>query len=316
MNKLVLPAIIAVTLMAACNGNENKFDAQGTFETDEVIVSSELAGKILSFNIEEGATVSKDSVVGLIDAQNLNLQKEQVEASIEALNEKTLNVSPQVKMLQDQLAVQQSRLDNLDREKARTENLLKKDAATGKQLDDIVAQIDVVKREMAVTRQQIEVQRSNTATQNRSILSEGKPLQKRVAQLNDQLNRANIVNPINGTILTKYAEAGEITSAGKALYKVADLGTMTLRAYINGSQLSQIKLNQQVKVMVDDGAKKYKEYTGTITWISDKAEFTPKTIQTKEERANLVYAIKVNVKNDGYIKIGMYGEVILSETRK
>ena len=162
---------------------------------------------------------------------------------------------------------------------------------------------------IVVTEQQINVQLNNTATQNRSVLSESKPLQKQVAQIDDQLHRANIVNPSAGTVITKYAEAGEMTAAGKALYKIADLSEMTLRAYITGDQLSQIKLNQQVKVLVDSGAKNYRTYTGTISWISDKAEFTPKTIQTKEERANLVYAVKIKAKNDGYLKIGMYGEV-------
>jgi HlyD family secretion protein len=142
-------------------------------------------------------------------------------------------------------------------------------------------------------------------------LSEADPLKKRVAQLQDQVQRANIINPVSGTVITKYAEQGEITAAGKALYKIADLSSLNLRAYITGTQLSQVKLGQTVKVLIDDGAKKYKEYNGSITWISDKAEFTPKTIQTKEERANLVYAIKVKVKNDGYLKIGMYGEVKL-----
>jgi HlyD family secretion protein len=200
-------------------------------------------------------------------------------------------------------------MNTLLRERKRTENLLRQDAATGKQLDDINSQIDLLKRQMDVTQQQINVQRSNVSTQNRSILSEGKPLQKRVEQLNDQLERANIINPVSGTVLTKYAQAGEMTSAGKALYKIADMSEMILRAYISGGQLSQVKLGQPVKVLVDDGDDKYKEYTGTITWISDKAEFTPKTIQTKEERANLVYATRIKVKNDGYLKIGMYGEV-------
>jgi len=296
-------------LLAACGGNGNDFDASGTFEADEVIVSAEASGKILSLGIEEGMTVGKDSVIGRIDAENISLQKEQVQASIEALGEKTSDVGPQVQMLQDQLKVQQSRLDNLLHERTRTENLVKADAATQKQLDDINASIDVIRKEMGVTQQQINVQRSNIGTQNRSILSEGKPLAKRAEQLNDQIEKANIVNPINGTILTKYAEQGEVTSIGKALYKIADLSTITLRAYISGSQLPQIKLGQQVKVLVDDGKGKYREMPGTISWISDKAEFTPKTIQTKDERANLVYAIKVKVKNDGYLKIGMYGEV-------
>jgi HlyD family secretion protein len=259
--------------------------------------------------VEEGQMIAKDSVVGTVDATNISLQKEQVESSIQALGEKTADVSPQVKLLEDQLAVQQSQLNNLLHEQGRIQNLLKQDAATGKQLDDINAQVEVAKRSMNVTRQQIQVQQNNVATQNRSILSEGKPLQKRVAQLEDQLKKSTIINPVSGTVLTKYAEQGEITSAGKALYKIADLSTITLRAYITGTQLSQVKLGQAVKVLVDDGAKKYKEFAGTITWISDKAEFTPKTIQTKEERANLVYATKIKVKNDGYLKIGMYGEV-------
>jgi len=169
-----------------------------------------------------------------------------------------------------------------------------------------------LKRQMDVTAQQIKVQLNNTSTQNRSILSEQPSLQKRVAQLQDQLQRSNVINPLSGTVLTKYAQAGEVTAAGKALYKIADLSTLKLRAYITGDQLSQIKLNQLVKVLVDNGAKEYKNYTGTISWISDKAEFTPKTIQTKDERANLVYAIKIDVKNDGYLKIGMYGEVVLN----
>jgi HlyD family secretion protein len=309
MNKLIVTLISAV-LFTACNRNAQKFDASGTFEVDEVIVSAEQSGKILSFNVFEGQAIPKENVVGIIDAENLSLQKEQVQASIEALHEKTSNVLPQIKLLQEQLAVQQSQLNNLQHERTRIENLLKQDAATGKQLDDITSQIDVLQRQMDVTRQQINVQRINTSTQNRTVLSEKKPLEKRVEQLSEQIGKAQIINPLNGTVITKYAEAGEVTSAGKALYKIANLDTLTLRAYITGTQLPQIKLNQSVKVMIDSGAKAYREYPGTITWVSDKAEFTPKTIQTKEERANLVYAIKVRVKNDGYLKIGMYGEVM------
>lgn len=301
--------LAALLFLIACGNKNGKFDATGTFEADEVVVSSELAGKITSFSVEEGQTIPKDSIVAVVDAANISLQKEQVEANIQALSEKTADVSPQVRLLENQLAVQQSQLNNLLHEQARVQNLLKQDAATGKQLDDITAQVDVAQKNLAVTQQQINVQRSNVATQNRGIMSEGKPLEKRIAQLDDQLKRATILNPVNGTIITKYAEQGEITAAGKALYKIADLSTMTLRAYITGTQISEVKLGQVVKVLVDDGADKYKELPGTITWIADKAEFTPKTIQTKEERANLVYAIKVKVKNDGYLKIGMYGEI-------
>ncbi len=309
--KYITAALITAIVFTACKNTENKFDASGTFEADETIVSSELSGKLVAFTAAEGMQIAKDSVVGMVDAKNIALQQEQVEASIKALNEKTANVQPQVQLLQNQLAVQQSQLNNLLHEKTRIENLLKADAATGKQLDDMNAQIEVAQRQMAVTKQQINVQLNNTATQNRGILSEADPLKKRVVQLQDQAQRANIINPVSGTVITKYAEQGEITAAGKALYKIADLSSLNLRAYISGVQLPQIKLGQTVKVMIDDGAKKYKEYSGTIIWISDKAEFTPKTIQTKEERVNLVYAIKVKVKNDGFLKIGMYGEVKL-----
>lgn len=304
--------VFAATTFAACNGNGNGHDASGTFEADEVIVSSQANGKILSLNIDEGSVVKRDSIVGQVDPSDLSLQKDQVVATIQSLNEQTQNVGPQIKLLNDQLTVQKSQLDNLLYERNRIQNLMKQDAATGKQLDDINAQIDVLTKQMNVTQQQIAVQQNNISTQNRSIMSQGKPLQKKVAQLEDQLHKANIINPIDGTVLTKYAQSGEVTSIGKALYKIADLSSLNLRAYITGVQLPQIKLEQQVKVFIDEGKKKYKEYSGTIIWISDKAEFTPKTIQTKEERANLVYAIKVKVKNDGYLKIGMYGEVKLN----
>ena len=308
MNARIIIAL-AMIILTACNRNGNNFDATGTFEADEVIVSASANGKILSLNINEGSRIAKDSVVGLVDPTDLSLQKQQVQASIAALNEKTSDATPQIKMLQDQLKVQQTQLDNLLHEKARIENLLKEDAATKKQLDDINFQIESAKKQMNVTQQQINVQRSNVATQNRGILSEGKPLQKRAQQLQEQLDRTNIRNPVDGTVITKYAEAGEITSSGKPLYKIADLSTLNLRAYVTGDQLPQIKLGQQVTVFVDSGAKNYRKLDGTITWVSDKAEFTPKTVQTKDERANLVYAMKVRVKNDGYLKMGMYGEV-------
>jgi HlyD family secretion protein len=311
MNKRIYIPAILLFVMAACGKKEHDFDASGTFETDDVVVSSELGGKILSFQVEEGDSIPAGKTVGEVDAENTRLQKEQVEESIRSLQEKTSDVSPQVKLLQDQLSVQQTRVGNLEHEKKRVENLIKQDAATGKQLDDMNFQLESARKELLVTQQQIRVQQNNVSTQNRSILSEGKPLSKRVAQLDDQLKRAGIINPISGTVTTKYAEEGEYTTPGKALYKIADLSVLTLRAYVTGSQLSQVKLNQPVKVWVDNGADNYREYGGTISWISDKAEFTPKTIQTKDERANLVYAVKIKVKNDGYLKIGMYGEITL-----
>lgn len=308
-NRIILYALLIPALFSGCSSNNQAFDAQGTFEADEVIVSSEVPGKIIALNIDEGSVLKKDSVVGEIDSVPLELQKAQVEATIHALHEKTMDVGPQVKLLQDQIGVLKVQLADAIRERDRTINLIKADAATTKQLDDQNTQIKVLQKQIDVDQQQIKVQENTVGTQNNSVMSEYNPLRKSVAQINDQLKRTNITNPINGTVLTKYAMAGEVTTAGKALYKIADLSVITLRAYITGTQLAQVKLGQQVTVMVDSTATTYKKYKGLISYISDNAEFTPKTIQTKDERANLVYAIKIRVKNDGYLKIGMYGEV-------
>ena len=303
---LCVSALIA--LATGCN-NKQMSDASGTFEVDEVIVSSEVPGKIMALNIEEGSVLTKDSVVGYIDTVPLDLQKAQIEATIGALHQKTMDVKPEVKYLKDQIIVQQAQLADDIYEKARTERLIKADAATTKQLDDLNNQIDVLQKQIAANQQEIKVQETTTGTQNNTVMSEFKPLRKSIAQVDDQLKRTNILNPINGTVLTKYALAGEETTVGKALYKIGDLSIITLRAYVTGTQLAQIKLNQEVKVLVDSTESTYRNYQGVINWISDKAEFTPKTIQTKDERANLVYAVKIHVKNDGYLKIGMYGEV-------
>lgn len=308
-NRILLYIIMLPAILGGCNSNNQVSDAQGTFEVDEVIVSSEVPGKIMSLNIQEGSILKKDSVIGVIDSVPLELQKKQVEATIGALSQKTMDVGPQVQMIKDQIAVQRAQLNDDLVEKARTERLIKADAATTKQLDDINTAIKVLQKQILVNEQQIKVQETTTGTQNNTIMSEYKPLRRSVAEINDQLRRTNIVNPINGTVLTRYAMAGEITSAGKALYDIGDLSVITLRAYITGTQLAQVKLNQHVKVLVDKNADSYRTYDGVITFISDKAEFTPKTIQTKDERANLVYAIKIHVKNDGYLKIGEYGEV-------
>lgn len=308
---LLCSGLIAAVVLAGCGPDEKRFDASGTFEADEVIVSSEVPGRIMELNFKEGTHLPGDSIVGYIDSSQLQLQKAQVEATISSLHEKTANVEPQVKYLRDQADILKVQLANALREKGRTERLVKADAATQKQLDDMNDQIEVIRRQIDANEQQIRVQRSNTATQNSSILSEARPLKKSVAQIEDQLKRTNITNPIDGTVLTKYAMAGEYTTPGKAIYKIADLSTLTLRAYVTGTQLAGIKLDQQVGVFIDSTAKTYRQYPGVISWISDKAEFTPKTIQTKDERGNLVYAVKIRVKNDGYLKIGMYGEVKL-----
>ncbi len=310
--KKIAAIIVSAILFTSCKNNKNEFDSSGTFEAVETIVSAEAGGEILELHVQEGQQLVKDSIVGFIDPENLDLQKAEVISSINALQKRTMDVAPQVKLLLSQLTVQQSQLQNLQHEQKRTQNLLKLDAATPKQLDDINAQVDVVQKQIDVTHQQINVQQNNTESQNRSILSESAPLQKRAEQLQYLQNKTKIINPLSGIVLTKYAEEHEVTAPGKPLYKIADLSTIILRAYVTGNQFSQIKLSQQVKVLIDDGKGNYKQYPGTIEWISDKAEFTPKTIQTKDARANLVYGIKIRVKNDGYLKIGMYGEVKFS----
>lgn len=307
---LIIGHILITLLLQGCKSHENTFDATGVFEADEIMVSSELPGRITEMRLQEGDILPADSIVAIIDAGNIDLQKQQVEASISALNEKTNDVVPQLNLLREQLRVQQTQLQTLQKEKERFTKLVQADAATPKQLDDIVGQMDILKGQMEVTKSQMKVQESNVATQNRSVLSEQKPLAKRADILKDQINRGRVMNPITGTVLTRYAYTGEVISAGKAIYKIADLSSLLLRAYISSEQLSQVQLNQPVKVFVDSGAKAYRQYEGKVIWIADKAEFTPKTIQTKNERANQVYAVKILVKNDGYLKIGQYGEVL------
>ena len=313
--RFLLYIALLPVLLSGCSSNNNASDAQGTFEADEVIVSSEVPGKIKSLNIDEGSVLKKDSVIGVIDSVPLELQKAQLEASISALHQKTMDVAPQVKLLKDQIAVLKAQLDNAITERDRTARLLKSDAATQQQLDNWNNQVDVLKKQIAASSQQIQVQETTTGPHNSTVLSEAKPLSKSVAQINDQLKRTFITSPINGTVLTKYAMAGEVTATGKALYKIADLSVITLRAYITDTQLALLKLGQKVNVLVDSTASTYKTYPGVVYYISDKAEFTPKTIQTKDERANLVYAVKIHVKNDGYLKIGMYGEVQFNQTK-
>jgi len=310
MKRMLIAGIVLLSAtISGCNWNKQQSDASGTFEADEVVVSSEVGGKILTLSVEEGSVLAKDSIVGIIDSVPLLLQRAQVEATIHSLRLKTMDVQPQVKLLEDQIEAQKIQLAYLISERDRTIRLVKADAATTKQLDDYNDQIDVLRKQIEANVQQIKVQQTTVGTQNSSIMSESNPLNKSVAQIDDQLKRVYIKNPVNGTVLTKYAMAGEYTTIGKALYKIANLSVITLRIYITGNQLAQVKLDQPVTVLVDSGSSQYKHYSGVITWISDKSEFTPKTIQTRDERANLVYAVKIHVKNDGLLKIGMYGEV-------
>lgn len=291
----LLTAIAFLLLFIGCGNSNGKFDATGTFEAEEIIVSSEAMGKLVKFDVEEGKQLKQNQIVGVVDTLQLFLKKKQLEATVRAVLSKQPDVAIQLAAIQEQIKTAET-------EKKRIENLVKSDAATTKQLDDINAQLDLLNRQYAAAK-------SNLTIAKQGLQSETFPLQAQVEQIDDQIRKSEIKNPVDGTVLTRYAKKNEVTSNGKALYKIADLSTMTLRAYINGNQLGQIKIGQRVNVFVDKGEGEQKEMSGEIYWVSSKAEFTPKTIQTKDERANLVYAIKVKVVNDGYLKIGMYGEV-------
>jgi HlyD family secretion protein len=311
--KVIFKLLLIILLFQYGCSNKNKApDASGNFEADEILVSAEQTGRIMALDIKEGAVIGKDVEVGQIDVSNIRLQKQQVEATLQSLIEKTRNPLPQINLVKKELAVQRVKLEHLIREKERTQRLLASDAATKKQLDDLFAEIDQLQKQMDVTQQQLLLSQSTISEQNRSVLSETSPLKKSAEQIQDLINKGRIINPLNGTVLVRYAYAGEITSVGKPLYSIANLDTITLKAYVTGIQLPQLKLNQKVTVRIDNGTGEGKMYPGTIYWISDKAEFTPKTIQTKEERANLVYATRIRVKNDGFLKIGMYADVLFS----
>ncbi|MBK7632213.1 MAG: HlyD family efflux transporter periplasmic adaptor subunit [Ignavibacteriales bacterium] len=295
-NKIIftIPMLLSLILFACSNGNDD-FDATGTFESEEVIVSSEAMGKLVMFDVDEGYILKQNQIVGVVDTTQLYLKKKQLQSTIKAVLSKRPDVATQIAALQQQI-------ETAETEQKRIENLVKSNAATTKQLDDINAQLEVLQKQYNATKSSLTITRNG-------IQSETLPLIAQVEQIEDQINKSKIKNPIDGTVLTCYAKQDEIATNGKALYKIANLSEMTLRAYVNGDQLGQIKLGQNVKVFVDKGNGEQKEMSGEIYWVSSKAEFTPKTIQTKDERANLVYAIKVRVKNDGYLKIGMYGEV-------
>ena len=308
MNYFKLAGFLAFLMIYSCNKTKS-FDASGNFESDEVIVSAQQNGQLLSFNLNEGDTIPMGVMVGQIDTTILKLQMQQAVASIQSLKAKTSTVRETNDLVEKQLAVQQVELDHQLKERERTANLVKADAATQKQLDDIDALVLQLQKQLNVTKQQLKVNTTNVNTANSSVLSEKAPLEQTVAQWQEQINKGQVINPINGIVLSKYAMAGEMAMIGKPLYKISNTDTLTLKVYVTGDQLPQIKIGQPVDIRIDSATGGYKNYTGFISMISSKSEFTPKTIQTKDERANLVYAIKIRVKNDGYLKIGMYGEV-------
>jgi hypothetical protein len=288
-----------LALFSACGNGAPKYDATGTFETTEVLVSAEASGRLLYFDIEEGMLLKAGEEVGVVDTVQLYLKKLQLEASLKSVEEQRPDILKQVAATKEQISAAQ-------RERNRVANLLKVGAANQKQLDDAEDQLEVL-------RKQLVAQNSTLSNSHQSLTWQSSSVGIQVAQVEDQLRKCHITSPIIGTVLAKYAEAGELTAMGTPLFKVADTEQMYLRAYITSEQLSQVKLGQKVTVFSDYGTDEHKQYPGVVTWISDTSEFTPKTILTKNERANLVYAVKIAVHNDGLLKIGMYGGVEFSD---
>lgn len=287
----------AAALFFSCNKNSTNPDASGTFEAIETIISAEATGIIQTFTIEEGKLLHVGELVGTIDSTQLYLKKKQLLSQVHAVLSRRPNVGTQLAALNEQLK-------QAEHEQKRLTKLVASDAATSKQLDDAVAQVEILRKQLLAVESSLGISSS-------SIGEESKPLLVQVEQLNDQLSKCRLINPLEGTVLVKYAQASEMAVSGKALYKIADLRTLIFRVYVTGDQFARLQLGQALAIHVDDGKGALKSYSGTVTWISNKAEFTPKTIQTKDERANLVYAVKIQVKNDGFLKIGMYGEVSL-----
>lgn len=282
-------------VLSACGNNDIPYDASGVFETTEVIVSAQATGELLSFTVEEGMNVKADEKLGYVDTLQLALKKKQLTATLAATDSKWLDEKRQSASLRQQII-------NLERERKRFGDLLEADAATEKQVDELDYQIDVLKRQLSATEEQLN-------SHNKSLDGQCLSLEAQLAQLEDQIEKSVVSSPVSGTVISKYAEPGEFVQPGKSLFKVANLEKMELRIYITADQLTMLKIGQKVKVYADKGQDERQEYEGVVSWISDKAEFTPKTIQTRDERANLVYAVKVSVRNDGFIKRGMYGDV-------
>lgn len=295
--EIVLMTVVSALIFASCVNKDADYDASGVFETTEVIVSSRGTGEIVSLNVEEGQAVAANQPLGALDMTQLVLKKQQLNAGKDAATSRRLNTATQVAALRQQIA-------NLKQEEARFMALLNDGAATQKQVDDIGYQIATLQRQLSAANEQV-------STANQSIDGQSAGFDAQIGQVDDMMQQAVITSPINGIILSKYAEAGEFAVPGRALFKVADVSDMKLRAYITADQLTGLKIGQKVKVYADQGENGRKEYDGTVSWISSEAEFTPKTIQTRDERSNLVYAIKITVHNDGLIKRGMYGDVKL-----
>ncbi len=300
MKKNILSLIgITAAILISCGDGKGSYDASGVFEAREVTVSARGSGELIQFRIEEGQKVEAGSQVGYIDTVQLHLKKMQLLAGLKAVESRQYNVSRQIASIRQQITTQKN-------EKKRFEQLVNANAANRKQLDDINAQVALLEKQLSAQTETLE-------NNNRSISGESAGLIAQIAQIDDQIQKSIIASPINGTVLSKYAEQGELAMQGRTLFKVADIENMKLRVYVTADQLTSLKIGQSVKVYADQGKSDRREYPGTIIWIADKAEFTPKSIQTRDERANLVYAVKVAVQNDGYIKKGMYGEIKIDQ---
>lgn len=284
--------MIVTLLLAGCRNGSDEADAYGNFETVEVVVSSETSGKILKFDIAEGREIDKGTEIALIDTTMLQLQKAEIDAGMKSVRTRISSINAQNDILGQQI-------ENLNVNIARIDNMLRDDAATRKQYDDLTGQVAVLQKQIAANN-----------TQKASIAAELLVYESKKATLNEQIARSCVRSPLKGTLIEKYAEAGEVTAAGKPLAKVADLSLIKLKVYVSGAQLPGIKTGQTCTIRIDDGEKGYKSFPGTVSYISGKAEFTPKIIQTKEERVTFVYAVTIDVKNDGSMKSGMPGEAI------
>ena len=282
-------------MLLSCGNGGDTFDATGSFEADEVIVSGEATGRILSFDLTEGQQVTAHTPLGAIDSVQLYLSRLQLRQNVASVKSNRPDVNTQIATLQEQIARQKA-------EQERVLKLLQAGAATQKQADDLAAAIAVLER-------QLNAQRSTLRNSVESVDAQSSALEIQIAQLDDRLRKCVITSPVDGVILARYTAAGELCVSGKPLFRVADMKRLYLRAYLTSVQLADLKLGQQVRVFADFGGDRRREYSGTVSWISDKSEFTPKSIQTRDERANLVYAVRVLVENDGFIKIGMYGEM-------
>lgn len=281
--------------IVSCSQEKNVFDATGSFEATEICVSSEVNGKIMELTVEEGDYLKAGAKVGYIDSMQFYLKKMQLSAGLRSIDIRKPDIRKQIAILEQQIATART-------EQQRMENLVKAKAGNQKQVDDLVNSIKLLQK-------QLDAHYSNLYKTTGSADAEAEGLLYQIMQLDDQLQKCRVLNPHTGTVLVKYAEPGEVTVVGKPLYKIADIDLLYLRAYLTADQLSRVKLNQPVRVFADFGKENQREYAGTVTWISEKSEFTPKGIQTKDERVNLVYAVKVAVKNDGFLKIGQYGEL-------